>query len=86
MINILAESNLAKSKTQLVLLLLRLRFCPLCLLMLFVTFHTIPHSFRLSLSVSVSVAHKMASLGAAIIQFIRQHFSAKFMRSVYNVP
>lgn len=30
--------------------------------------------------------HKMAGLGAAIIQFIRQHFSAKFMRSVYNVP
>lgn len=79
MINILAESNLAKSKTQLVLLLLR--FCPLCLL-LFVTFHTVP----LSLSVSVSVARKMAGLGAAIIQFIRQHFSAKFMRSVYNVP
>lgn len=83
MINILVESNLAKSETQLVLLLLR--FCPLCLL-LFVTLHTVPPTLSLSLFLSVSVARKMAGLGAAIIQFIRQHFSAKFMRSVYNVP
>lgn len=74
----------AKSKAQLVLFTLTFTFTFAFLCALSARQAAIPLS--LARSLAVPVAHKMAGLGAAIIQFIRQHFSAKFMRSVYNVP